>query len=225
MDLSDFSNDVKRESREALKTPMKEFSDFADELLNESERNLGDLRVKRFSLDEIYGACPNERFVFHYDEIIQDNEVLDKTYLALRAKLYADLEVNKNIVSHMVTPINPEALGSWDFQTRTFLESSKGSFDEEHLTTNLINENESCLLTMSEIRALKIVNQAIKPLDLLTDHLISESDSVKSSFSVHNTSKYLCKEDTASIELIAEAVALEKSQIAHQITQLSSKDS
>ena len=53
--------------------PIDDFSSFADELINASEEHLGSLRVDRFSLDDIYSACPNDRFVFRKHEIISDN--------------------------------------------------------------------------------------------------------------------------------------------------------
>jgi hypothetical protein len=58
------------------------------------------------------------------------------------------------------------------------------------------------------------VNTSFATIQRMTKKIYDQCDTLKNGYSLYHTSEFLDQSDTASIELISEAVALQKSQIA-----------
>ena len=89
-----------------------------------------------------------------------------------------------------------------------FLESTKGRYDNVKETEMLLEYYGESLGKKNQAAMDFTVNTSMNFLTKTTGQMMDECDTLKSSYSLYNTAYILSQDDTASIELIEESVAL-----------------
>ena len=195
--------------------------------MNFVHQGVGEQRTKKFKLANFAALYPEERIHFNHQSILKNLEkAASEKVMFTKTKTLREQGVASRIVSRLGKPDQEELQrlidtgilkqSHHDIQGKNFLDNKKeGVYNSTVLSTRLLdNFSEIILMKEEPFR----VDKAYELLDDTMWAVIDETSEDKGEYILYNTVNFLLDEGAASIELIAQSVMLDESEISKRVT-------